>query len=95
MIISIKDAFKLVGISLVCFCAVFVSTFFIGYYLDTVSLRATLTDPQQIALFEAQLKMSKFVAGITGGVLSSIAAVMLGFYIRLYIDGHRKILGVL
>lgn len=94
MIISVKDIFKLFGISVVCFCAVFVCTFFLNYYLDVVPLGNDITAEMQ-PLYDAQLNTAKFTTAITGGVLVLVAAVMLIFYIKLYIDGHGKQLGII
>jgi len=94
MIIGIKDIFKLFGISIVCFCAVFVCTFFLNYYLDVLPLRDIVSE-QSLALFEAQIATSKFTSIITGVVLVLISVVMLIFYIKLYIDSHSKDIGIL
>lgn len=94
MIIGPKDGFKLAGISIVCFCAVYVCTFMLNYYLDVLPLGDTI--PEQFsALYKAQLATATFTAAITGGVLGLIAVVMLVFYIKLYIDGHAKQLGII
>ncbi len=92
MIISFKDSFKFIGISIVCFCAVFVCTFFLNYYIDVLPLKDTV--PQEIMpLYEAQLATAKMTCSITGGFLSVIAVIMLFFYIKLYIDNHHKEIG--
>lgn len=93
MIISIKDSFKLIGISIVCFCAVFVCTFFLNYYIDILPLKSSVSD-EVMPLYKAQLATAKMTCGITGGFLSIIAIIMLLFYIKLYIDNHRKAIGV-
>lgn len=94
MIVGIKDGAKLIGIAIVCFCAVFVCTFMLNFYFDVAPLRDTVS-AELLPLFEAQLSMAKFCAAITGGVLALTAAVMLLFYLRLYIDAHAAQLGVL
>jgi len=93
MIISFKDSFKLFGISIVCFCAVFVCTFFLNYYIDIVPLKSSISD-ELMPLYKAQLATAKMTCGITGGFLSIIAVIMLIFYIKLYIDNHHKALGI-
>lgn len=95
MLVSIKDSFKLIGITIVCFCAVFVCTFFLNFYLDAKSLEGTFTDPNLIALYDAQMSMAKFVCAISGGFLALIAVIMLVFYIKLYIDKNAKNVGVM
>ena len=39
MMVSFKDGLKFIGISIVCFCAVFVCTFFLNYYIDILPLK--------------------------------------------------------
>ncbi len=94
MVVGIKDGAKLFGIAIVCFCAVFVCTFMLNFYLDVTPLRDTVSE-ELLPLFEAQLSMAQFCSAITGGVLALTAAVMLMFYLRLYIDAHSAQLGVL
>ena len=93
MIVGIKDTAKLIGISIVCFCAVFVSTVFLNFYLDISNLQNI--PPELTALYEAQISTAEFVCGISGGFLGAIAVLMLVFYIRLYIDSNTVLLGTL
>lgn len=95
MIISIKDAFKLVGVTVVVFCAVFVCTFFLNFYLDALVLKDSITDSQTQILYDAQMATAQFTCAISGGFLCVIAVVMVIFYIKLYIDKHSRDLGVL
>ncbi|MDE5616538.1 MAG: ABC transporter permease, partial [Clostridia bacterium] len=95
MIVSIKDGLKLIGISIVCCCAVFVCTFMLNYYLDVLPLKDLMTDSGAIQLYNAQLATAKLTSAITGGVLSLISVAMLIFYIKLYIDSHSSQLGII
>lgn len=95
MIVSIKDGFKLIGITIVMFCAVFVCTFFLNFYIDAKAINAVISDPEILVLYKAQLATAKFTCAISGGVLGIIALIMLVFYIKLYIDGHANQIGVL
>ena len=95
MVISLRDSLKLIGIIIVCFCAVFVCTFFLNFYLDASKLAGTITDEKALILYNAQMATAKFTCAITGGFLALIAVIMLVFYIKLYIDGHSKQLGIL
>ena len=54
MIISAKSALKLIGITIVCFCAVFVCTFFLNFYLDILPLRSKVAE-LMLPLYDAQL----------------------------------------
>ena len=94
MIISLKDGFKLFGIIIVAFCAVFVCTFFLNFTMDAISIKDTVTEAQQ-PLYDAQLATAKFTSAISGGFLGLIAIVMVVFYIKLYVDGHMRQLGIL
>ena len=95
MIVSVKDGIKLVGISIVCFCAVFVCTFMLNYYLDVMHLENIITEPSMLALYKAQIATAKFTSAISGGVLAIVAIIMLVFYIKLYIDSHSQQLGII
>ncbi len=92
MIVSIKDCFKLIGISIVCFCAVFVCTFFLNYYIDVLPLKDSISS-EIMPLYTAQLSTAKFTCSVTGGFLSVIVVIMMLFYIKLYIDNNCKTLG--
>ncbi|MDE7182067.1 MAG: FtsX-like permease family protein [Clostridia bacterium] len=94
MVVSFKDSLKLIGILVVSFCAVFVCTFFLNFYLDAVKIENLITE-QTRALYDAQLATAKFTCAISGGFLAAIAVVMLVFYIKLYIDSHLKQIGIL
>ena len=93
MVVSAKDGLKLVGISVVSFCAVFVCTFFINYYIDVHAIERDVPGAY-MPLYDAQVAMSRLVCGITGGVLGAIVVIMLAFYIKLYIDGNAKRFGL-
>lgn len=95
MLIGFKDGFKLIGVSVVVFCAVFVCTFMLSFYIDVQQLEGVINDPQSRGLYEAQLSTAKITSVISGGVLMLIAVVMLIFYIKLFVDGHAKQLGVI
>lgn len=95
MIISIKDSFKMLGISIVCFCAVYVCALFVNYYLDLQLIENEIADIQAMTFYEAQTMTCKVVCGVTGGSLLLTSVVLLIFYIKHYIDSHNKELGIL
>lgn len=95
MVVSFKDGIKLIGISIVCFCAVFVCAFFLNFYLDARSIEGEIFGDETAALYNAQMATARFTCGISGGFLGVIAVVMLVFYIKLYLDGHSKEIGIL
>lgn len=92
--VNFKEGLKLFGISIVGFCAVFVCTVFLNFYFDALSVEGSITEGIR-ALYEAQLATAQFACAISGGILAVIALVMLIFYIKLYIDGHTKQIGIL
>ncbi len=94
MVISIKDGLKLFGIMIVAFCAVFVCTFFLNFYLDAIAIKDAVTEAQQ-PLYDAQLATAKLVCAISGCFLALIAVVMTVFYVKLFVDGHMRQLGIL
>lgn len=94
MVIGFKDGLKLIGISIICFCAVFVCTFFINYYVDAAAAGSNVAEEMK-AMYEGQLATAKLSCALSGCCLSLIAFFMLVFYIKLYVEGHGKQLGIL
>lgn len=95
MIISFKDTIKFIGISLICCCAVFICTMFLNFYLDLTQLEDKIMGGPMLEFYNAQVSGSQMVVAITGGCLLFTTIVMLFFYIKHYIDVHKKELGIL
>lgn len=95
MVVSPKDGLKLIGICIVACCAVLVCTLFLNYNADLISVEGALDSELAVAMYRAQVATGKVVSGVSGGCLAVTSAVMLSFYIRHYIDAHRKELGIL
>ncbi len=95
MVIGIKDAAKLIGISIVSACAVMVCTMFLNFYFDISAVRELVTSPPALYFYEAQVSTAKVVCLVTGGCLSATSVIMLLFYIKHYVDTHKKELGIL
>ena len=95
MIVSAKDILKLVGISIMSCCAVFVSTLFLNYNVDLVAIKDELTTDVAIAMYNAQVSTGKVTSAVSGGCLILTSVVMLLFHIKNYIDTHGKELGIL
>lgn len=95
MVVGIKDAAKLLGISIISCCAVLVCTMFLNYYMDIVSIKEQITMPQVMVFYEAQVSTAKVVCMVSGGCLLMTSVIMLIFYIKHYIDTHKKELGIL
>lgn len=95
MIISFKDIFKMIGILIVSFCAVFVCTLFLNYYIDLTDIEAQITMDIAKIFYEAQCNTAKMVSVVSGGCLLLTTVVLLCFYIGHYVDTHKKQLGIL
>lgn len=95
MVISLKDIFKMIGILIVSFCAVFVCTLFLNYYMDVTAVEAQITGEMAKILYEAMRGTAKMVSALSGGCLLLTTVVLLCFYIGHYVDTHKKQLGIL
>ena len=95
MVIGMKDALKLIGISIIACCAVFVCTLFLSYNIDIAALKGEITTEVGMAMYQAQVSTGKVVATVSGGCLAVTSVIMLLFYVKNYIDTHGKELGIL
>lgn len=95
MLIGIKTASKLIGISIIACCAVLVCTMFLNFYLDIQSIQSEITTELSLIFYNAQVSTAKVVCLVSGGCLLLTSVVMLMFYIKHYIDTHKKELGIL
>lgn len=95
MIISLKDSLKMIGISIIVCCAVFVCTLFLNYNIDLGSIKNLITTEEGIILYNAQVSMGKVTIGVTGGCLVATSIITLLYYIKNYFDDHDKELGIL
>lgn len=95
MVIGIKDALKFIGISVISCCAVLVCTMFFNFYLDIAAIENEIVSDEIMLFYNAQVSTSKVVCFVSGGCLLVTSVIMLVFYIRYYIDAHKKELGIL
>lgn len=95
MIISFRDLSKLLGISVIACCAVFVCTLFLNYNADIVSIESQIETAAALSVYNAQVSMGKVTVEVTGGCLAATSVVMLMFYVKNFIDSHSKELGIL
>ncbi len=95
MVVGIKDSAKLIGISIMVCCAVLVCTMFVNFYLDVIMIRDQITSETAMFFYEAQVSTAKIVCLVSGGCLLITSIIMLIFYIKHYIDTHKKDLGIL
>ncbi|MDE7018491.1 MAG: ABC transporter permease [Lachnospiraceae bacterium] len=95
MVVGYKDIFKMVGILICSFCAVFVCTLFLNYNMDLSGIENLIDTDMAKILYEAQSNVAKVVSAVSGGCLLLTTVVLLCFYIGHYIDTHKKQLGIL
>lgn len=95
MLIGIKNVSKLIGISIIACCAVLVCTMFLNFYFDIQLIENEITSELSMFFYNAQVSTAKVVCLVSGGCLLLTSVVMLFFYIKHYIDTHKKELGIL
>lgn len=95
MLVGIKDASKLIGISIISCCAVLVCTMFLNYYFDIRLIESEIMNEVSMIFYNAQVATAKVICLISGGCLLLTSVIMLFFYIKHYIDTHKKELGIL
>ncbi len=95
MVVGIKDAVKLIGISIISCCAVLVCTMFLNFYFDILPIKDKIISKQVMILYDAQVSTAKVVCIVSGGCLLVTSVIMLLFYVKNYIDTHKKNLGIL
>lgn len=95
MLIGIKNVSKLIGISIISCCAVLVCTMFLNFYFDIQSVESEITSELSMIFYNAQVSTAKVVCFVSGGCLLITSVVILMFYIKHYIDTHKKELGIL
>lgn len=95
MIIGIKDAAKLIGITIIACCAVLVCAMFLNFYLDISNIKVQITSTPVMAFYDAQVSTSMVITLVSGGCLLMTSVIMLLFYIKHYVNTHKKELGIL
>ncbi|MCM1308511.1 MAG: ABC transporter permease [Butyrivibrio sp.] len=95
MVVGIKDAARLFGICITACCAVLVCTLFLNYKADLAYAADKITAEAAMSMYNAQVSTVRMVCSLCGGCLLATSAVMLVFYIKHYIDVHKKELGIL
>lgn len=92
---SVKDIRKLVVVSIIGACAVFVANLFLNFYLDIEQLEISKTNPMMTTYYNAQVSLSWMVAMVSGVVLSLTSILLMCFYIKQFVDDHKEQLGIL
>ena len=93
--VTIKDTFRLFGITIIICCAAFVCTMFINYRLDLAEIKDTVTGEQALKVYDAQISTSNVVCAACGGCLIFTSVVMLLTYIKSFINTRSGELGVM
>jgi hypothetical protein len=94
MVVGIKDAVKLIGISIIACCAVFVCTMFLNFNMDIAGIREEIVSEQVLIFYEAQISTAKVVSMVSGGCLLITSVIMLIFYIKHYIAKNFWVFGI-
>ncbi len=76
-------------------CAALICTMFLNYYFDMILIEDQLASEQEIIMYHAQEATVRVICLVAGGCLLATSVVMLFFYIKHYIDTHKKELGIL
>lgn len=95
MLVGVKDAVKLIGISIIACCATLVCTMFLNFYFDICLIENEITSESAVIFYNAQVSIAKVICFVSGGCLLMTSVIMLLFYIKHYIDNHKKELGIL
>lgn len=95
MVISLKDGLKLFGIFIMSCCAVTVCALFLNYNADLAGLEPEISDGMVRIFYDAQVMTGRVVSAVSGGCLLITTVILLFFYIRNYINTHKKELGIL
>ena len=61
MVVGFKDAAKLLGISVIACCAVFVCTLFLNFNMDIVGVKDQIQTPKIMGFYEAQVMSAKMI----------------------------------
>ncbi|MCI8551203.1 MAG: ABC transporter permease [Lachnospiraceae bacterium] len=95
MVVGMKDAAKLTGISIIACCAVLVCTMFLNFYFDILQVEHLILSEYAMLFYQGQTATAKVVCFVSGGCLMITSVIMMFFYIKYYIDTHKKELGIL
>lgn len=95
MIIRLRDSAKLLGIVIMCACAVLICTLFLNSNIDLTRIKDQITGPETMILYDLTVSSGNMTSAVTGGALGLTTVVMLLFYVKHYIDTHKPELGIL
>lgn len=93
--IRLKSVFKSFGVSIVTFCAVFLTYLFQSFRLDLQRLDIGSFNESQRAFYDAQITQSNMMLAIALGVLGLFAIITLFFAISKFIKDNQPNMGIL
>lgn len=73
----------------------FVCTLFLNFNIDISRIENLIVDQSAMALYDALVLMGVVVSAVSAGCLLLTSAIMMFFYIKHYINVHKKELGIL
>ncbi len=95
MIVRPKDTVKLIGVLIMCACAVLVCALFLNFGIDFAKVKEHISGAENLLLYDLIVSSGQMNSAVTGGALALTTLVMLIFYIKHYIDTHKPELGIL
>ena len=92
---SVKDIRKLVVVSIIGACAVFVANLFLNFYLDIEQLEISKINPMIQTTMMPRFRFPGWWPWFSGVVLSLTSVLLMCFYIKQFVDDHKEQLGIL
>ncbi len=94
--VNIKSEYRLVSVTIITFVVVFICTIFINYPLDLKEIEYLMTSSEmREAFLGVQVSLADVIIAATVGLFGSMAALILMFSIRQFINENSAELGVL
>lgn len=93
--VKLKQNFKLIGVIVLSFGAVFICTLFMNYGLDLKAIESLITGPVIKIVYDGQKSMSSVIIAAAGGVMGATALVVLMFAVGRFISENQSNMGVL
>lgn len=93
--IKLQQSLKMFSVVILCFGAVFICTLFMNYGLDLKSIESETMESATRAIYEGQKTMSSIIVACAGGIMGTIALIVLGFSVSRYINENQSNMGVL
>lgn len=95
MVISYRDGAKLIGIIIITFCASVISSLFLNYNMDLSISKSSLIQQGLKDIYLMLKNTGIMITIVCGCCILITTGIMLIFYIKNYIDQHRKEFGIL